>query len=158
MDSAPPTRTHARACAQAEEWSPQRAAATRRLTRKRSRKKPRLRHEPRAAGTRANTVRTDDPLALGGHVRGPFFSLFASFALFDGAAAHAAQEREGQKRRRSERSQQRSIRFPSLRFLFHFSRVIYVHALRRKKRGVYRERDTRLQMTERRSLISDQLD
>lgn len=37
LDSAPPTRTHRHVCAQAEEWSPQRAAATSRLTRK---KKP----------------------------------------------------------------------------------------------------------------------
>lgn len=151
MDSAPPTRTHGRVCAQAEEWSPQRAAATSRLTRKKKpqKKSPELRHEQRAAPelVRAGKNRHTRPARpLRERGRGPLSPLFCSFAaLSDGAAAHAAQERGRQKRRSSAQtsagdqrpgSNTAPVRFRLYDFLFHFSRVMHVHALAGgKKKG-----------------------
>lgn len=118
---------------------PARAAATRRPTRKRSRKKPRLRHEQRASPEPSQHGK-NRARAAGGTRAVPsshYSPLLPYLMERPRTRRRSARDKRANKRSRSKIGAilQRSTRSPSLRFLFHFSRVIHVHALRRKKKG-----------------------
>lgn len=139
-------------CAQAEEWSPQRAAATSRLTRNRSRKtNPTLcgetRGDARSAGTCVSTVRTGSPP----NDRTLFYSGFMSFVAFssrrcsrDVDECDDTKDVTGNKKKTEGPKHPQIVFIPFWSFYLFFA-AVDVHALRKGVCTVWR--DTRLRIT-----------